>query len=267
VTEDAKRLFYAFLISVILLVVVIFPVYVLRIPFVSSVPKQLRIGDSWTYQVIFPDGESYELTESVKDTVQLNGTETYLLLRDDPQHASTEYLWITPDWREIKTFQPSIGNMVANSSVTYSPPIELLQIPLRVGDKWIVNSTVTTITQLKNSKIQAITRLVEKREFEKIDEISTPAGSFRAFKVIVTMNGAPIEITWFDTSLGQIVRGEYYNGLEVVTQSLVSYSETFPATSTFTMALYQTVNRARRHFGSYIYKIVRTFTELKMSYD
>lgn len=251
----------------ILLVVVILPVYVLRIPSVPSLPRQLKVGDSWTYEVIFPDGESYELTESVKDTVQLNGTEAYLLLRDDPQHASTEYLWITTDWQEVKTFQPNIGNMSTNSTVTYSPPIELLRIPLRVGDKWIVNSTMTITIQLKNSKIRTTTQLVEKRELQKIEQISTPAGSFRAFKVIVTMNGAPIEVTWFDTSLGQIVGGEYYNGPEVVTQSLVSYSETSPATSTFSVGSYALVARGWKHFESHIYNKVRTLGELKMSYD
>ena len=68
---------------------------------------------------------------------------------------------------------------------------------------------------------------------ERNDQISISAGSFRAFKVIADVNGTPIEATWFDTSLGQIVRGEYYNDKEEVTQTLVAYSENNPAMSTF----------------------------------
>ena len=198
-----------------------------------SRPRSLMVGDSWTYKVIYPDGESFVLTETVKDFQELNGTKAYVIMRDDVQHIFTEYLWITPDWQEIKTFQPNIGNLNANSTVTYSPPIRLFQIPFNVGDSWLVNSSITTVTELGKSITQTISRLAEERNVNGFEEVSTPAGTFSAFKITVSINRSVSEVLWFDTSLGQVVNAEYYNDLETVTQTIVSYSEAAPATSTF----------------------------------
>ena len=184
------------------------------------------MGDNWAYTIIYPDGETFSLTESVIGLTELNGTKTYLFLRDDTQHISTEYLWVTTDWRELQTFQPHIGNLGANSTVTYTPPIQLLRIPLKTGDKWRVSTRVTTTTELQKSRIQTGVQLVEEREVRRIEEVSTPAGTFRAFRLDASVNHSLSEIIWFDTSLGQVVKAEYYNlEQEAVTQTLVTYSE------------------------------------------
>jgi hypothetical protein len=192
---------------------------------VTGVPRPLRVGDEWTYKVTYPDGESYSLTESVEKLANLGGTGTYLILRDDPQHISTEYLWITTDWLETKTFQPHIGNLDANTTVTYRPGIELISIPLQVGTKWLVNSSITILTELHSSTTFSVGRLMQEREVKEVDTISTPAGTFHAFLVTVTMNQTEFETLLFDTALGQVVKAEYHNNQEVVTQTLLAYSE------------------------------------------
>ena len=185
--------------------------------------RRLVVGDSWNYKIVFPDSESYQLTESVKGIVDLNGTETYIILRDDPHHVSTQYLWITLDWHEVRTFTPAIGNLLANSSITYKPPVQLFQVPLHVGDQWNVKSTVLTITKLNNTTISSTALLLQVRTTSSLEEVSTPFGKFHAFKVIVVQNGTLSETLWFDTGLGQVVFGEFYNDHEKVTQSLIGY--------------------------------------------
>jgi hypothetical protein len=193
--------------------------------------RQLTVGDSWNYKIVFPDSESYQLTESVRGIIDLNGTETYVILRDDPHHISTQYFWITLDWYEVRTFTPAIGNLLANSTITYSPPIEMFQVPFHVGDQWNVKSTVVTTIKLNNTTISSTALLLQVRTTSSLDEVSTPLGRFHAFKVIVMQNGTLSETLWFDTGLGQVVYGEFYNDYEKVTQSLIGYKLNPVATS------------------------------------
>jgi hypothetical protein len=193
--------------------------------------RRLAVGDSWNYKIVFPDSESYQLTESVRGIIDLNGTETYVILRDDPHHISTQYLWITLDWYEVKAFTPTIGNLLANSTITYKPPVQLFQVPFHVGDQWNVKSAALTTTKLNNIIISSTALLLQVRTTSSLDEVSTPLGKFHAFKVIVTQNGTLSETLWFDTGLGQVVYGEFYNDHEKVSQSLIGYKLNPVATS------------------------------------
>ena len=194
-------------------------------PSLPNLPRTLTIGDRWTYRVTYPDGENFLLNETVTGLEESNGTRVYVLLQDDVEHISTQYLWITVDWKEIRTFKPHIGNLDANFTITYSPPIELLQVPLRVDAEWIVNSNVTTLSGINGQLITSLSHLTETREISGIEDVATPAGTFRSFRVVVKVNGSISEVLWFSTLLGQIVSGEYHNDQEVVTQTLASYSE------------------------------------------
>lgn len=186
-------------------------------------PRHLEVGDRWTYKVAFPDSHSYQMTESVKGIIDVNGTEVYLLLRDDAQHISTQCLWITLDWHQIRTFTPNIGNLPANSTITYTPPVKLFQVPLRVGDHWTVKSTKRTITIVKKTTIDSNMSLLQVRTTTSLEYVLTPVGQFHAFKVTVTENGTLYEALWFSTGLGEVVYGEFYNDHEKVTQTLTGY--------------------------------------------
>ena len=113
----------------------------------DALPRPLEVGDSWNYKIAFPDSESHQLTESVRGIIDLNGTEKSMILRDDAHHISTQYLWITLDWHELRTFTRAIGNLLANSTVTYNPPVQIFQVPFHVGDQWNVKTTMRTITK------------------------------------------------------------------------------------------------------------------------
>jgi hypothetical protein len=191
----------------------------------GTYPRPLQVGDRWFYKVVFPDSNGYTLTEIVQEKTQINGTETYVILNDDDLHISTNYLWVTANWHEIRTTRPNIGNLNASSVTIFEPPIELVQIPLHVGEKWEINSTAKTLTLVSNKTQVSVSEVQETRQVVSHELMRTPAGNFQAFKITVTSGITPFETLWFSSGLGQVVYGEYYNPIgEVVTQTLTGYN-------------------------------------------
>ena len=87
----------------VLAVVVIVAILSVGIPLLynfheAAYPRQLEVGDTWNYAVVFPDSHEYMLTETVQTRLP---NDTYLILRDDAQHLSTGYVWLTSSWYEI----------------------------------------------------------------------------------------------------------------------------------------------------------------------
>ena len=106
----------------------------------------------------------------------------------------------------------------------YDPPIELVHIPLRTGDKWEINSSVTTLTTMDNKEQIAASVFRENRETASLELIRTPIGNFRAYKITVESSNSPFETLWFSNELGQIVYAEFYNPLgETVTETLTGF--------------------------------------------
>jgi hypothetical protein len=190
-----------------------------------AVPRHFVVGDKWTYKVVFPDSKSYEFTETILDPTQVNSTYVYTVFRDDAHHIMTQYLYMTFDWRQVKLFQPHIGNLQANSTIIYNPPLPLLHVPIQIGDSWPINSRVQTTFQFGNRTMTKTELLCGKRTITSLDQLTTLAGRFNAFKLTVTgENGEISEVLWFDAGLGQVVYGEYYNNNEKVTQTMIGYT-------------------------------------------
>jgi hypothetical protein len=192
---------------------------------VGLMPRQLNIGDRWTYKVLFPDAKSYQFTEEVTNITEYNGTRAYVLFRDDSQHISTQYMWVTVDWHEVQVFKPHIGNTLTNATETYNPPLQILRAPLRVGEQWNIESTLHTAYEFGDTKMTLSQSILQTRHTDAVEELSVPAGTFSSFRVaVVDRDNLPLETLWFDPSLGQVVYAEYYNGPEKVSQTLVSYA-------------------------------------------
>jgi hypothetical protein len=191
----------------------------------AAYPRPLQVGDRWFYKVVFPDSKGYILTETVQEKLRINGTETYVIFSDDDLHISTNYLWLTGDWHEVKSSRPNIGNLNASSVMIYEPPIELVHIPLHVGERWEVNSTTTTLTLVNDRTQVEVSEVRETRQIVSEEMIRTPIKSFQAFRISVVSGNSPFETLWFSSSLGQVVYAEYYNPLgEAVTQTLTGYT-------------------------------------------
>lgn len=187
-------------------------------------PRNLHVGDRFTYKVVFPDSNGYTSTEIVEKKLRINNTDVYVIFRDDDQHISTSYLWLTTNWYEIKSSKPHIGNLNASSTVIYEPPIELVHIPLRTGDKWEINSSVTTLTTMDNREQVTVLIFRENRETVSLELVRTPIGNFQAYKITVESSNSPFETLWFSDKLGQIVYAEFYNPVgEMVTETLTGF--------------------------------------------
>jgi len=207
-------------IVVILAVSTLFSISWFRVTY----PRNLHVGDRFTYKVVFPDSNGYTLTEIVEKKLRINNIDVYVIFRDDDQHISTSYLWLTINWHEIRSFKPYIGNLNASSTVIYEPPIELVHIPLRVGDKWEINSSVTTRTSMDNIEQVAVSIFRENRETVSLELVRTPIGNFQAYKITVESSNSPFETIWFSGELGQIVYAEFYNPIgEMVTETLTGF--------------------------------------------
>jgi hypothetical protein len=192
---------------------------------VGLMPRQLNVGDEWTYKVVFPDAKSYQFTEEVVKITEYNGTRAYVFFRDDSQHISTQYMWVTVDWREVRVFEPHIGNTLTNVTQTYNPPLQIFRAPLRVGEHWDVESTLYTTYEFGDTKLTSSQLILQSRRTDAIEELSVPAGAFSGVRVaVLDGNKVPLETLWFDPGLGQVVYAEYYNGPEKVSQTLVSYA-------------------------------------------
>jgi hypothetical protein len=194
-------------------------------PFSGPVyPRPLQVGDRWFYRVVFPDSTSYNLTETVQKRFKINGTDTFEILRDDNQHISTSYLWITPDWHEMEVRRPSIGNLGASSEAIYAPPIAIVHIPLHLGDTWNNNSTLTTFTLINNSTQVNVSVVRETRQIVSKEVVRTPIGNLETYRISVNSANGLLENLWFSATLGQTVYAEYYNSIgEAVTETLTSY--------------------------------------------
>jgi hypothetical protein len=192
---------------------------------VGLMPRQLNVSDEWTYKVLFPDAKSYQFSEKVTNITEYNGTKAYVFFRDDPQHISTQYMWVTVDWREARVFKPHIGNTLTNATETYNPPLQIFRAPLRVGEQWNIESTLYTMYEFGDTKLTSSQLILQSRRTDAVEELSVPAGTFSSFKVaVLDRNKVPLETLWFDPDLGQVVYAEYYNGPEKVSQTLVSYA-------------------------------------------
>ena len=188
-------------------------------------PRHLQVGDRWAYNIVFPDSNGYNLSETVQEKFVSNGTETNVVFDDDAQHISTSYVWITSDWREIKSSKLTIGNLGASSVTIYAPPIELIHIPLRIGDKWETNSNATTLTYLSNRTQASTSGVRQTRQTVSLEHVQTPVGNFQTFKISVLSQNSPFETLWFSSSLGQVVYAKFYNPLgEAVTETLTGYA-------------------------------------------
>jgi hypothetical protein len=228
-------------------------------------PRNLQVGDRWTYSIVFPDSNGYVLSETVQEKFVWNGTEAYVVFDDDSQHISTSYKWITSDWHEIKESKPTIGNLGISSETTYAPPIPLIHIPLRIGDEWEANSNATTLTFLVNGTLASTLEVRQTRQIISLEPIQTPAGNFQTFKIDVLAQNSPFETLWFSGSLGQVVYAKFYNPLgEAVIETLTSYvlNSAYPAPLRSNETYFN-----RGYCESYICKSPVLIAELKIPYD
>lgn len=101
------------------------------------------------------------------------------------------------------------------SWVRFSPPLQVVQWPLRVGHSWTQDAVIERSSGSRRS-------VLVKGAVVSYEAITVPAGSFMAFKIVLTMGGARSGETWYAPEARTIVRSISYDsrGGQVVKELL-----------------------------------------------
>ncbi len=102
----------------------------------------------------------------------------------------------------------------------FSPPLRLMQWPLRVGSSW---SGATEAASSSGAK-----QLVRyKGDVVAYEMVRVPAGSFMTFKIVLTLNGIRLREMWWAPETRTSVRSVVYNerGRPMTTTELVDYQK------------------------------------------
>jgi hypothetical protein len=168
----------------------------------------LRVGDSWTYR------NSEE------------GGYTFKVLSEEPQPAGSPrfVVEISSGVKILNLFSKADGWVLLYAErypehegleAKYEPPKQYLPIPLTVGQKWEWSGHDPTQT-----------RHTEKNTVTGIEEVTVPAGKFRAMKVVSYVTGGAIPMTktyWYAEGVG-LVKSTTEGGQVKYGSELVDYS-------------------------------------------
>ncbi|HKQ53718.1 MAG TPA: hypothetical protein VJT74_15185 [Pyrinomonadaceae bacterium] len=150
----------------------------------------LRVGDSWTYR---NDEDDSEYTVKVIDEEkQADGTIVYQV---EKQVGTRIHYWYTkaPGWvlmrREAYADEEGMG-------VTHEPARQYLKNPLTVGAKWTWNG--------KSAMGMDVTEI---NEVAGTEVVTTPAGRFRAVKVVSRVREGDASVArtnWYAPGVGLV---------------------------------------------------------------
>ncbi len=168
----------------------------------------LRVGDSWNYRSM--DGDTEHTLKVLSEEKQADGTIRYLV----EKLAGAKVLTV---------FSKSSGWVLMHSEkyvdhegleVKYEPAKQCLQNPLTAGTKWAWKGKDYTQTDLD-----------ENHQVVDFEDITVPAGKFRAMKVVSRIVGAaPMTRTnWYADSVG-LIKSETEGGQIKYGWELADYS-------------------------------------------
>ena len=149
----------------------------------------LRVGDSWTY----------------RNTEE--GGYTFKVLSEEPQSGGPARFAVETlsGVKIINVFSKADGWVLLHAErypehegleAKYEPPKQYLPNPLTPGQKWEWNGLDQTQTKLN-----------EKNTVAEIEEVTVPAGKFRAVKVVKYITGVSIPMTktyWYAEGVGLV---------------------------------------------------------------
>ncbi len=120
---------------------------------------------------------------------------------------------LTEDYAVLE-FHPASGGFAR-----MSPAMRLVEWPLRIGQEW----SQDIIFEYSDAR-RARTAL--KVEVAAYESVTTPAGSFMAFKLITSMDGRKVEEYWYAPEVRNVVRIIQRAGLfQSVTREIVDYQK------------------------------------------
>jgi Zn-dependent protease with chaperone function len=107
-----------------------------------------------------------------------------------------------------------VGSAAARTR--FDPPLITARWPLRVGDSWTQTVSLNTGSASRSGTF--------KGEVVAYEAVSVPAGSFDAFKIVLTANGARFSEIWWAPEAGLPVRAVAVDGKGgLITRELTAY--------------------------------------------
>lgn len=164
----------------------------------------IDVGDEWVFfETWKQEGKSLllEVTVTVLRTEGFRGYQAYVLeykavnsQKDRLVYTFTQ--WLTADWLELKEVWEWKPANITDAYVS-TPPLRLLQAPLTVGKRWVLDSTVEVTTTNETSTTQTIVKSegVE-RVVTSVVDVEPPAGKFSAFLIEQRHNGKLESRSW-----------------------------------------------------------------------
>lgn len=149
----------------------------------------LRVGDSWTYRGV--DGDTEYSIKVISEEKQADGTLRYLVEKLAGAKIQTLFSK-TSDWVLMHSERyPDHEGLRAK----YEPARQYLQNPLVAGSKWEWNGKDYTQTEVRESN-----------KVVGFENITVPAGKFRAMKVVSEITGAGrmTKTYWYADGVGLV---------------------------------------------------------------
>jgi len=154
----------------------------------SAERPEAHIGDRWAWQ--HTNGLAKEKdTTKIEDVIEVTDTEirTRLRTKGQPNSAVAAY---TRDWNQI--------DMV---TAQYDPYLKRFEFPCQVGKTWQSTADKMLFANGKHGKF------VVKGEVATFEKVSVPAGTFDAYKIVLTMDAVSTDE---DVRVGQTKEIHWY---------------------------------------------------------
>lgn len=162
-----------------------------------------RIGDRWTYKSLHLAQPDWRIDQVVRVEADHYVIGYWLPGADHPRRVGedrlTHTLAVVRETRSAHT-------------IDYSPPLEWYRWPLEIRKKWTVEVAIFI-----QAGPQKITRNLVSFDVEAYEEITVPAGTFKAFKIRALVSGFPPlgqffhdeHLRWYAPAVKNFVRVEF----------------------------------------------------------
>ncbi len=221
---------------------------------------EFEVGDQWVYSANLKMEDvatlSGDWTYEVQGEIQDSGHQVYDISLTGEGSATFDTIGImtytlngfiylrVSDLATVKEsmildFDTSILGIGAFMSIfvnmTYAPPLNDFDFPIKEGDTWSTTTSVTIsmdmVSSLFPSSSSSITiSVTAEYEVESKETVDVPAGNFATYVIKATEADGNTTYTYMSTKSGYMVKSRLYNstGVSMGTMSLKSYSFTAP---------------------------------------
>ena len=181
-----------------------------------------HVGDRWEYRSLHPAQPAMRTDQVVR-----KAGDDYVIRYALAGYARPQkiVLAIEPDDRAEDHVTPTLAldkGSRAHGVVQYTPPFEWYRWPLEVGQRWTVDGT------FRSPSRSALVRTPEVEQYrvtfavEAHEEITVPAGRFKAFKIRARISGGPPLgrlfhddfVQWYSPAVKRYVRFEFPVGVD-----------------------------------------------------